>query len=196
MPTEKFFNLPKDKQDNILTCAFNEFSENDFDKASIFSIAQKSGFSRSSFYCYFKDKNDIYKYLVYNFLKPKLNELKNSQDKPLNFLPKSMFEYLISFYGKTEQSFVQHLLKNMNPENIHYISYELQSSPLLVNCNKINLKTQYDLYIVSTVFLCNMAIAILNFFDGTYTKKEAEDYFDRVLQMLENSVKGENLWLK
>ena len=196
MPTEKFFNLPKDKQDNILTCAFNEFSENDFDKASIFSIAQKSGFSRSSFYCYFKDKNDIYKYLVYNFLKPKLNEVKNSQDKPLNFLPKSMFEYLISFYGKTEQSFVQHLLKNMNPENIHYISYELQSSPLLVNCNKINLKTQYDLYIVSAVFLCNMAIAILNFFDGTYTKKEAEDYFDRVLQMLSNSINGENLWLK
>ena len=130
---------------------------------------------------------------MYNFLKPKLNELKNSQDKPLNFLPKSMFEYLISFYGKTEQNFVQHLLKNMNPENIHYISYELQSSPLLVNCNKINLKTQYDLHIVSTVFLCNMAIAILNFFDGTYTKKEAEDYFDRVLQMLSNSIKGENL---
>ena len=36
MPTEKFFNLPKEKQESILKCAFNEFSENDFDKASIF----------------------------------------------------------------------------------------------------------------------------------------------------------------
>ena len=196
MPTEKFFNLPKDKQENILSCAFMEFSENDFDKASIFSIAQKSGFSRSSFYCYFKDKNDIYKYLVYNFLKPKLELVKDSQDLPPTYLPTSIFDYLMSFYGKPEQNFVMHFLKNMNPENIHYIAYELQSSPLLVNCNRTKLKTDFDIYIISSAILCNMAIAILGYFEKKYTYKQAKDYFDRVLEMLTNSLKGDKIWLR
>lgn len=194
MPTEKFFNLPKEKQESILKCAFNEFSENDFDKASIFSIAQKSGFSRSSFYCYFKDKNDIYKYLVYNFLKPQLDKLQTYANKPAKYFSLSMFEYLMSFYGKSEQTFVEKLLKNMNPENIHYIAYELQSSPLLVNTDSAKLKTSYDIYIFSSIILCNMAIVILNYFEGKLTEPQAEKYFERVIQIIENSVKGENVW--
>lgn len=193
MPTEKFFNLPKEKQESILKCAFNEFSENDFDKASIFSIAQKSGFSRSSFYCYFKDKNDIYKYLVYNFFKPQLDKLQTTSNKPAKYFSQSMFEYLISFHGKSEQAFVEKLLKNMNPENIHYIAYELQSSPLLVNCDSSKLKTSYDIYIFSSIILCNIAIVILNYFEGQLTKPQAEKYFERVIEIIENSVKGENV---
>ncbi len=193
MPTKQFFNLSKEKQNSIIRCAFNEFSENEFDKASIFSIAQKSGFSRSSFYCYFKDKDDIYKYLVNKFLKQKLDILKKDKDLSKKQLSKAIFEYLLSFYGKEEQNFVKNFLKNMNPENVHYIAYELQSSPLLSNCNKVMSKNSFDIYIVSTVVLCNMAIAILNCFEGIYTKKQAEKYFDRMLQILENGLKGEKI---
>ncbi len=190
MPNSQFFNLPSEKQKVILDCAFREFSENTFDKASIFSIAQKCNISRSSIYCYFKDKDDIYKYLVYCFMKPQIDTMESYKERPLFFLPKNLFEYLLSFYGTDKQNFVEKLLKNMNPENIHYIAHELKHSPLVVNENNIDNKTKYDLYIVSAIIIGNISIAISCYFEGKFTKQQAQEYFDRALEILKEGALG------
>lgn len=64
MPTQTFFNLPKKKYLAVLEASIDEFSEKDYENASIASIVTNSGIARGSFYQYFKDKEDLYSYLL------------------------------------------------------------------------------------------------------------------------------------
>lgn len=62
MPTETFFNLPKEKQERIINAARQEFSRVSLNEASIANIIKAAGIPRGSFYQYFEDKEDIYFY--------------------------------------------------------------------------------------------------------------------------------------
>lgn len=62
MPTETFFNLPKEKQRRILDAAKKEFSRTSLKEASIANVIKDAEIPRGSFYQYFKDKEDLYYY--------------------------------------------------------------------------------------------------------------------------------------
>lgn len=72
MPKDTFFNLPEDKREKILDAAMTEFEENSYENASINQIVSNSGISKGSFYQYFKDKKDLYKYILSLIVKKKL----------------------------------------------------------------------------------------------------------------------------
>ncbi|GLB27221.1 hypothetical protein LXJ15735_34620 [Lacrimispora xylanolytica] len=63
MPTERFYNLPKEKKEIIKQAAMAEFVRVPFEKASINKIIKEAGISRGSFYTYFEDKHDILAYI-------------------------------------------------------------------------------------------------------------------------------------
>ena len=63
MPKETFFNLPEDKRERIIDIALDEFSHFDFQSASISRIVAAAGIAKGSFYQYFADKEDLYRYL-------------------------------------------------------------------------------------------------------------------------------------
>lgn len=63
MPTQTFFNLPEDKRDKIIEAAIGEFAAGYFDSVSVASIVRKADIPRGSFYQYFDDLKDLYKYL-------------------------------------------------------------------------------------------------------------------------------------
>lgn len=64
MPFATFFNLPDEKKSTILEASIAEFSVNGYQKSSISSIIKKAGIPRGSFYQYFDDKLDLYKYVI------------------------------------------------------------------------------------------------------------------------------------
>ncbi len=64
MPTGTFFNLPPEKRGRIMDAATEEFSRVPFSQASINQIVKTAGISRGSFYQYFKDKEDLFRYLL------------------------------------------------------------------------------------------------------------------------------------
>lgn len=64
MPKPTFFKLPKDKQELIMNVSTKEFSESTFNEVKISSIINKSQIPRSSFYDYFEDKKDLYRYII------------------------------------------------------------------------------------------------------------------------------------
>lgn len=64
MPKDTFNNLPKEKQDRILNIAIAEFANNPYDVASVSNIVRKAGIAKGSFYQYFEDKKDLYRYLI------------------------------------------------------------------------------------------------------------------------------------
>lgn len=64
MPFSTFFNLPNEKKLKILEGSIAEFSENGYQKSSISSVIKNAGIPRGSFYQYFNDKLDLYKYVI------------------------------------------------------------------------------------------------------------------------------------
>lgn len=68
MPRPTFFHLPQAKREKLLQCARDEFSRVPFDEASINRIVRQAEISRGSFYMYFTDKEDLFRYLLQCYL--------------------------------------------------------------------------------------------------------------------------------
>lgn len=64
MPTTTFFNLPSEKREKFLRCARAEFARVPFVDASVNRIIRAAGIPRGSFYQYFRDKEELFRFLL------------------------------------------------------------------------------------------------------------------------------------
>lgn len=64
MPSQTFFNLDKEKQSKLIDAAMNEFIKVAYPEVSINKIIMNAKIPRGSFYMYFKDKEDLFEYLM------------------------------------------------------------------------------------------------------------------------------------
>lgn len=64
MPKQTFFNLSDSKKQRIIEAAVEEFGEHPYLKTSINRIIKKADISKGSFYQYFNNKKDLYKYII------------------------------------------------------------------------------------------------------------------------------------
>ena len=64
MPTKTFDRLNHKKKSRFLQEAYNEFSINTFQGASITNLVKTLGIAKGSVYQYFDDKEDLYQFLV------------------------------------------------------------------------------------------------------------------------------------
>ncbi|MCL1905969.1 MAG: TetR/AcrR family transcriptional regulator [Clostridiales bacterium] len=72
MPSATFLRLPDTKSARIFEAAVEEFAAYRFREASINRVIKAAGISRGSFYQYFKDKEDLYTYVLQEISKEKL----------------------------------------------------------------------------------------------------------------------------
>jgi AcrR family transcriptional regulator len=64
MPTSTFFALPAERRDRLVREAITEFSGHSYAEASLSNIARRTRIPKGSFYQYFEDKLDLYRWLV------------------------------------------------------------------------------------------------------------------------------------
>ena len=96
MPTSTFFNLRPEKQERLLTAAAREFAAQPFHEASINSMIRAAGIPRGSFYMYFRDKEELFQYLVRESTEPLLLAFRTRSGGDLfNAIP-GLCEYLRS----------------------------------------------------------------------------------------------------
>ena len=62
----KFFNLPKEKQNAIINAGYRVFSENNYKNSPMSEIAKEAGISKALLFHYFKNKKEFYLYLYNN----------------------------------------------------------------------------------------------------------------------------------
>ena len=67
MPSATFFNLPPAKREKLLAAARAEFVRAPFAQASVNRIIHGAGIPRGSFYMYFADKEELFRYLMEDF---------------------------------------------------------------------------------------------------------------------------------
>lgn len=124
MPSETFKNLDENKKQRLIKAAIEEFSRVSFSEASINNIINNAKISRGSFYMYFENKDDLFKYIL-NFHKQKFNELikinlkKNNGDIKIAF--GDMFDDIINYISKNNVDFFKNVFLNMNYMNQNYI---------------------------------------------------------------------------
>lgn len=75
MPTETFFNLPQEKRERITELAVDEFAAHTYHRASLSRIVDRAGIAKGSIYQYFKDKFDLYLYVLDIAVKVKLEAI-------------------------------------------------------------------------------------------------------------------------
>lgn len=81
MPKNTFLNLPGDKKERIIDCAVEEFAHYTYHKASITRIVKNAEIAKGSFYQYFEDKKDIFKYIIDISSEKKMNYLQEQMAK-------------------------------------------------------------------------------------------------------------------
>ena len=96
MPRETFYNLPEKKRGKIESAAVKEFSQYAYDSASVNRIIDAAGIPKGSFYQYFDDKKDIYRYVIDRLVEKKMTHLKPLLENPLQ---DNFFDLLYKLYG-------------------------------------------------------------------------------------------------
>lgn len=103
MPYQTFFNLAEEKKKAVIMAAIDEFYEFGYQKASIARIVEKSAIARGSFYQYFEDKKDLYRYIIINVIGERkhsysMSLLKNIDSMDFIEIIKGLFINGIKFY--------------------------------------------------------------------------------------------------
>lgn len=121
MPNEAFFHLEEQKKEVLLKAAIAEFSALPYDKVSIFKIAQNADISRSSFYYYFKSKEDIYRYLLKQIKMEFIEKLDEEEEQQYDLFEfcRKIFYFVADLKGSEKEAFFRQVISDMKPEDLH-----------------------------------------------------------------------------
>jgi AcrR family transcriptional regulator len=95
MPKQTFLNLTEEKRQAIVNAATDEFAEHGYKAASINRIVANSGISKGSFYQYFTDKMDVFKYLMDVLANEKMDFFKGKNPPSNNMDTFEYFRWLV-----------------------------------------------------------------------------------------------------
>ncbi|MBQ5317300.1 MAG: TetR/AcrR family transcriptional regulator [Oscillospiraceae bacterium] len=73
---DSFFSLPQEKRNAIINAGFRVFSQNSYKKSPVSEIALEAGISKALLFYYFKNKKELYLFLLGYGAKVTHNELK------------------------------------------------------------------------------------------------------------------------
>nr|WP_239544237.1 TetR/AcrR family transcriptional regulator [Virgibacillus halotolerans] len=123
VPKQTFFNLPLEKQNNLIQGAKKEFSSKPLNKASISNIIKNAGIPRGSFYQYFDDKEDAFYFLLEKQMKVDseafISMLKKNDGDLFDTFTETFQKMLKEFQVQKNRDFFKNAFLNMdyNMEN-------------------------------------------------------------------------------
>jgi AcrR family transcriptional regulator len=123
VPKQTFLNLPEEKRQVIVDAAIEEFAEFGFEASSINRIVANSGISKGSFYQYFEDKMDVFKYLVDVIAKEKTEYYKGKHPPSANLDTFGYFRWLVKTgmeFNSAYPRLVQAISRVLLAEGLYY----------------------------------------------------------------------------
>lgn len=197
MPTEAFFKLNGSKKKQLIDSAIREFSSLPYEKVSIFKIAQNAEVSRSGFYYYFKDKKDVYEYLI-NDIKNEFIDKYINNDKTINIfqLGKFIFQFIADIKGTGRESLFRNIVQNTKPDDIKMIFSFISepNKPCDVNCTMDGMFIESHDQISGIVMYMATGImySVGGYLDDKYSFETAEAKLDELFDIIKYGVlKGE-----
>ncbi|MEC9490409.1 MAG: TetR/AcrR family transcriptional regulator [Halanaerobiales bacterium] len=203
MPKQTLFNLSQSKQQRIIEAAVEEFAAHPYLKTSINRIIDQADISKGSFYQYFENKKDLYKYIIDQASAAKMKFLgQKLQDyQKLDFFELLRKLFIASIQFKREYplySKIGNWLLNGNNERLKEEIYS-ESRPksneffeqLLEEAVKKG-EVDSEIDIKFTAFmLTDFTISIVNYFFENHDPNnldEIMDYVDKMLYIIKNGM--------
>lgn len=188
MPTQTFFNLPKEKQNKIITVSKAEFSENSFYDASINRIIKEADISRGSFYLYFKNKEDLFIYIAEAYK----SELIEFIEQNLKNRKCDIFEVLLLIFNyitskgtdKEHKDFLVMMFSNMNMKLInHLINFmgdnkfekHIATFNNFINLQNLNVKNEKEFMYAIDILRSIMLDQLITFFSYNCDIEKAKE---------------------
>ena len=200
MPSDAFFKLEEEKKNKLLESAMKEFSALPYEKVSVFKIAQKAGISRSVFYYYFKDKRDIYNYLIAQLKMEIVQMLDHNggvQYDIFTFTQK-LFHQAAQQKGTDREAFVRQVIANMKTEDTGYF-FDLidtcqveQHFRYLCNLEDLNISTDQQLKGLTCLLVASTLQILLMYFVSDESLSDAEAQLDQIFEMIKYGVLKQN----
>lgn len=199
MPNVTFYRLPEDKQKRIYDAAVEEFSEYRFTDASINRIVKTAEIPRGSFYQYFRDKEDLYLYVLEQIAKEKLNIFSQYQspDPKAGFFEgilasiPNIFDWVdrCPAYNRigllmTQDSsdFIQGIIEKMRPTTNAFVAY------LEEDRRKGAIRNDVDLNLIMEMYT-SIGITIMKEYYASGDREACIRKIKAVFDILENGMK-------
>ena len=133
MPTSTFFNLPPPKREKLLHAAVAEFARKPYGEVSLNRIIQAAEIPRGSFYQYFADKTDLFRYVLrgYDTLLEAavMQSLERSGGRPLD-IPLALYDLVLRYVRENWAQF--ELFMGILQKNMGMDAGQLLSLPEIV----------------------------------------------------------------
>lgn len=120
MPSDKFWSMPKKRQEELIEAAKEEFAIFNYEDASINRIIRNIHMPRGSFYLYFTNKQDLYLHILKNYI----GEFKREFMKILESNAGDIFDSMIVFFDKIvnnhskDHNLINQIFVNMNSKQL------------------------------------------------------------------------------
>ncbi len=195
VPKETFLNLAQPKRDKIINAAIKEFARVTIGEASIENIISEAKIPRGSFYQYFKDKEDAYKYVISFVISKKHESLlkileKNNGDIFAAFeeIFKKEFEiFSHDIFHNLMRNFISDTKSSMHSEVVGDLknNTDLHSKILdLVDKDLYSLEDDNSFAVLTGLLFKAMRDTMHKAAVKKMTKKEARDQFMKVMDIL------------
>lgn len=149
MPTERFFRLPREKQNAIKQAAFREFAAQPLELVSINRIVKDADISRGSFYTYFEDKWDLLNYLLESYQRTIEREAQKSLKETggdVWEMFRDIFQMILDHCQDPQvRDFIGHILVNENPESALKLFPGVEETEKNTDMER-KLRTFYEVY--------------------------------------------------
>lgn len=195
MPSSTFNKLSKEKKIRIIKAATKEFSNYTLMDASINRIIKDACISRGSFYMYFQDIQDIYKYTISIFTK----KIEEAFQKFLAKNKGDLFQSLIDIYDyiietgtkKANRAICKKIFINLSLPSMHQ-AIEKKESPIfqdamkLIETAKLNIEHEEEIYHMMGILFSLMMRFVVSVLVMEEEKKETRRQFLLSLHLLKN----------
>lgn len=125
MPTSTFYNLQEDKKRKILSAIKDEFLRVPFDEVSINKIVYTAEIPRGSFYQYFIDKNDMLEFILLDYQKLMIEQVKSSlrdNNGDIFYMISDILDFTIHFVMEEKaNSFCMNLFADIKVNSKFYL---------------------------------------------------------------------------
>ena len=206
MPKKTFFNLPEKKQEVVIQALLEEFAAQSFAKASVAGIIERADIPRGSFYQYFENLEDAYKFTIKQVAEKKIayfnQRMQNFSDLHTMELIKKLYHLGIEFIQKNPRFAAvgnNFLKEDKQLKNKVYDKYQEQSRQFYRKIiqrgwERKEIDRNLDLEVTSG-FLFQLNIYLMNYYVDYYGKEKPldnmEQYLsivDKMMYLLENGI--------
>jgi AcrR family transcriptional regulator len=203
MPKQTFFNLKEAKKERIIEAAVDEFAAHPYLKTSINRIIERADISKGSFYQYFSNKKDLYKYVIDQASDAKMKflaqKLQNYQKLEFFELLRELFiagiefkrEYpLFSQIGDylldgSNESLKEEIYANSRPKSNQFFEELLEEA-----VKKEEVDPNIDIKLTAFM-LTDFSISIVSYFFENHNPENVDqimDYADKMLYIMKNGI--------